>query len=75
LRVAVTVAAPLDGMAPAVAVNVTAVAFAGTVTEAGTVRTALLEDKDTVEPPAGAAFDNVTVQVLFALEARLDGEH
>jgi hypothetical protein len=49
----------------AVAVKVAEDAAAGTVTEAGTVSTevALLE-RATLEPPAGAALESVTVQVV-----------
>ena len=46
-----------------VAVNVALVALARTVTEAGTVTAALLLDKLTLNPPAGAAEVNVTVQL------------
>jgi hypothetical protein len=73
--VAVTVALPLELMLPAAAVNVAVVAFAGTVTEAGTVSEPPFDDRDTVAPPVGAALDSVTVQVLVALEARVVGEH
>ena len=45
------------------AVNVALNALAGTVTEAGTVTAALLLDKLTLNPPAGAAEVNVTVQL------------
>ena len=48
---------------------------APTVTEAGTVRRALFEETATADPPAGATFDNVTVQVEIAVESRLVGEH
>ena len=74
-RVAVTVALPFDVIVPAAAVNVAVVAFAGTLTEAGTVRTALLEDKPMVVFPLSAAFDSVTVQVLLALDSKALGEH
>jgi hypothetical protein len=56
---------------PAVAVNVFVVAPDATVTEAGTVRSPLLLDSETATPPAGAADDNVTVQVDTPLLARL----
>jgi len=49
------------------------VAAAGTVTEAGTVRVALVLDRVTVAPPAGAAFVKVTVQVVEALGPTLVG--
>ncbi len=45
-----------------VAVNAALVAFAGTVTVAGTDTAALLLDKFTVRPPLGAAALSVTVQ-------------
>ena len=60
-------------MAPAVAVNVAVVAAAGTVTDAGTVSKALLLESETSDPPAGAGFESVTVQVEAALLARLVG--
>lgn len=47
--------------AVAVAVNLTLVAFAGTITVLGTVTAELLLDKFTVSPLAGAAAVNVTV--------------
>jgi len=49
---------------PAVAVKLADVEFAGTDTDAGTVSAAALLERVTVAPPAGAAFDNVTVQEL-----------
>ena len=72
-KVAVTVAAWLLAMTPAVAVNVAVVAAAGTVTDAGTVSKALLLESETSDPPAGAGFESVTVQVEAALLARLVG--
>ena len=75
MRVAVTVAVSLVAMVPAVAVKLAEVELAGTVTEAGTVRVALLEDKETVVAPVVAAFERVTVQVLLALDARVEGMH
>jgi hypothetical protein len=75
LTVAVMVAPPLLEIVPAVAVNVPVVELAATVTEAGMVRLALLDDRDTVVPPVGAALDKVTVHVLVALEVRVLGEH
>ena len=74
LRVAVMVAESLEAIVPAVAVKVAVVELAATVTEEGTVRVPLLEDRDTVAPPVGATLDSVTVQVLLALEARVVGE-
>ena len=51
------------------------VAPAVTVTDAGTVSAALLEESPTEAPPVRAAEDNVTVQVVVALEAMELGEH
>lgn len=59
---------------PVVTLNVADVAAGATVTDAGTVRDAQLFDRETVAPPAGAAFDSVTVHVLLAFEPRLLGE-
>ena len=55
------------------ALKVAEVAAAATMTDAGTVRVALVFDKATEAPPAGAALDKVTVQVLEALGPRLVG--
>jgi hypothetical protein len=74
-REAVTVALALAVTVPAVAVKDAVVAAARTVTEAGTVRIALLEARVTVVPPVGAGFDSVTVQEVLALEARLEAVH
>ena len=60
---------------PAVALKVTLLLPAGTVAEAGTVRTALLSDTETTFPPVGAALDIVTVQVLAAPDANVVGLH
>lgn len=62
-------------MTPTVAVKVFDVAPAATVTEAGTVSNALLLDKETAAPPAGAALDRVTVQEDVALLASVVGLH
>jgi len=62
-------------MVPALAVKVALVAPAATVTAAGTVSSALLLLKDTVEPPVAGAFDKDSVQVELAPEPRLEGEH
>ena len=59
---------------PAVAVRVAVVAAAATVTEAGTVRAALLLDNATEDPPVGAAWDKVTVQVDEPPEVTVFGE-
>ena len=45
------------------------VAPADTVTDAGTVRAALLEDSATAMPPVGAACEIVTVQLVLPAEA------
>ena len=49
---------------PAVAVNVAVVAAAGTRTDPGAERAARLLEIATVEPPAEAALDRVTVHVV-----------
>jgi hypothetical protein len=51
---------------PAVTVNVPVVAPAATVIELGVVSAALLSERVTVDPPDGAACNNVTVQVALA---------
>jgi hypothetical protein len=73
--VAVMLADALLVTLPVDAVKVALVELAGTVTEVGTVRAALLDDKGTVTPPTGAALVRVTVQVVFALEPRLEAVH
>jgi phage tail sheath gpL-like len=52
---------------PVVAANEADVELAGTVTEAGTVTLLLLTASPTVDPPAGAVWDSLTVQVVLAL--------
>jgi hypothetical protein len=47
---------------PVVAVKLTVVAPAATVTEVGTVKAPLFEESATAAPPVGAANDKVTVQ-------------
>jgi hypothetical protein len=74
-RAAVMVALPLDAMVPAVAVKFAEVELAGTDTEAGTVRTPLFEDSDTIVAPLAVELDRVTVQVLLAPDANVAGEH
>jgi hypothetical protein len=59
--------------AAVVALKVAEVAAAATVTDAGTVRTALVLDRATVAPPVGAAVVSVTVHVLEELGPRLVG--
>ena len=56
----------LEILAAAVALKVAVVAPDETVTEVGTVSRALLLARVTVEPPAGAVWVRVTVQVLTA---------
>ena len=55
------------------ALKVALVAPAATVTDAGTVSEVLLLASVTTEPPVGAVWVRVTVQVLTALEPRLVG--
>ena len=59
--------------AAAVALKAALVDPAATVTRAGTVSRALLLTSVTAEPPAGAGWVRVTVQVLTALGPRLAG--
>ena len=58
-----------------VVLNVAVVAPAATVTDAGTVNSALVSLRVTAAPPAGAACVNVTVQVLVAFCPKLVGLH
>jgi hypothetical protein len=67
------VALPLLPIVPVLALNVTVVAAAATVTEAGTVRMLLLFERVTLTPPLGAACVRVTVQVAEEFAPRLDG--
>jgi hypothetical protein len=60
-------------VATTVALTVAVVDPAATVTEAGTVSKVLLLASVTAEPPVGAAWVSVTVQVLTALCPRLVG--
>lgn len=51
-------------------------AFAGTVTEAGAIKTeGAVSDNVTTAPPEGAAWESVTVQVAVAFELRVLGTH
>ena len=59
--------------AAAVALKVAVVAPAVTVTDVGAVSEALLLASVTVDPPRGAIWVSVTVQVLTALWPRLVG--
>jgi hypothetical protein len=58
-----------------VALNVAVVAPAATFTDAGTVSRVLLLASVTLDPPAGATWVSVTVQVPTALCPRLEGAH
>jgi len=58
-----------------VAVKLAVVEPAATVTEVGTVSAALLSESATLEPPVGAACDNVTVQVALPPELTVAGVH
>ena len=60
-------------MVVVVALNVTEVAAAATVTDAGTVSVPLVFVRATAAPPVGAALVKVTVQVLEAFGPRLVG--
>jgi hypothetical protein len=62
-------------MAAVVALNVTVVAAAATVTDAGTVSVVLVFVSVTNAPPAGATLVSVTVHVLEAFRPRLVGLH
>ena len=62
-------------VAAAVALKVAVVPPAATVTDAGTVSKILLLASATLDPPAGAVWVSVTVQVLVALCPRLVGAH
>jgi hypothetical protein len=63
----------LAKVAAAVALKVAVVAPAATVTDAGTVSAVLLLASITLEPPVGAVWVSVTVQVLTPLGLRLVG--
>ena len=56
------------------AVNVAMEVFAGTVTDVGTLSTAVFEESATTEPLAGAGAEIVTVQTALAPEATVVGE-
>lgn len=60
---------------PDVAVKFAVVPPAGTVTDVGVVRVALVSEMATTEPPAGADWFRVTVQVLEAFCGRVAGVH
>jgi hypothetical protein len=62
--------------APVVTLKAAVVAFAATVTDAGAVNAGdPLFPNVTTAPPAGAACDNVTVQVALPFEAIVDAVH
>jgi hypothetical protein len=75
LSVAMMLADPSVVTLPVDAVKVAVVELAGTVSDAGTVRPALLDDNPIAVSPEREAFDNVTVQVVLLLDARLAAEH
>jgi hypothetical protein len=60
---------------PAVALKVAEIAPAATVTDAGTVTTAVLLLRPTAAPPLGAAWVKVTVQVVVLPEPSVAGVH
>jgi hypothetical protein len=70
---AVITAVELAEMLPAVAVKLAVAAPAATAADDGTVSSVLFEANATVDPPAGAAALNVTVQVADPFEATLLG--
>jgi hypothetical protein len=72
---AVTTAVCVPVSTPVDAVNDAEVALAGTVTEAGTLKAGRLSVRVTVEPPAGAACESVTVQFVFELADNVDAVH
>jgi hypothetical protein len=72
-REAVTVAVCWVLFEPAVAVKLDVAAPAETETDAGTVSEVLLLASVTLDPPAGAVWSRVTLQVLLAFRARLVG--
>ena len=62
-------------MAAVVALKVADAAAAATVTDAGTVKLALLFASVTLAPPVGAGWVRTTVQVLEEFGPRLAGLH
>ena len=75
LSAAVTVAVWSEEIAPVVAVNVVDDELAGTFTEVGTVKAATLSEIATAVPPAGAAAESVTVQVVLELANKVVAVH
>jgi hypothetical protein len=66
----------LDAIEPTLTEKLAAVAFCAITTEAGIVRTLLTEAKiATAAPPAGAALDNVTVQVVLPFDVSPAAAH
>jgi len=63
----------LLAMAAVVALKLTQVAAAATVTDAGTVRVEFVLVRVTVAPPVGAGWVRATVQVLEELGPRVAG--
>ena len=74
-RVALMVAVWPELIVPVLTVKEAEVALAATVTEAGTVRRAVLLATETGMPPAGAAWERTTVQEVLAFCARLGATH
>src|ERR1041385_4003016 len=62
-------------MVPAVAAKVAVTAPDATVTDAGTAKDVLVDDRATAAPPVGAVLESVTTQELDTLDARLVGVH
>ena len=73
---AVSVAVWSADRLPVEMLNVAEIAFAGTVSDPGAVTTvAALLESVTTEPPEGATFDSVTVQVALPFAPRALGVH
>jgi hypothetical protein len=73
---AIMVTLRLDVIEPTLTEKLVEVAFCGKTAEAGIVRTLLTEAEMATEaPPAGAALDNVTVQVVLPLDASPAAAH
>ena len=65
----------MDATVPAVAVKLAIVEPAATVMEAGTGSAVLLSETATLEPPVGAACDNVIMQVVLPPGVIVAGVH
>jgi hypothetical protein len=74
LRVAVIVELPLALMLPAVAMKVLVVALAAIVTDAGTARAPLFDER-AMAVAVEVALDRETVQVDVVLDAKVVGVH